>query len=642
MGKMSDVPAAATINDTREDAHRYQQRILAWAESAITEGESFLRQQKGYDQINTTIDAIMGEFTGSDARPSNLSSLSLNQFGKIALDLKAAECDIKPFWDYKTSNKRFEPQTILAQKRAKHWWTTQHIGMKMGDILAYANAAGSGCAHHFYNDEIDDQDVSAEDPRDLLPIRPNNHVSYQNCFGVILRRERTVNYLRAKYPWAASRIQPDRDAAYATSSRTARADQMLAQMGLKSGFLANLMNSLGGPPKAASLGVPCADLFTLYVKDPRVNETQHVIPMGRDTATGLRTNWSYDVGPGEELYPRKRLIIFTRSAVLYDDTSIYWHGLFPFTKLTIDPWPWSWLGKAPLRDLLPLHVELNKLMRILSQHWDRVGRPGLNADKNSISNAALARIDTSRAGLKLRSNPVAGKGIEILHEPPMDQMLIPTVQLIIDQMKELSGVKDLTQLMNLGQIPTTETVEKILETMSPAIRMRSQVMEAYISEFAMIVLQNFFQFDTKAKRLALLGPTGLTWEDFDYDPGNMIPDAHSLWPNLDPSAPEPTRDQRAQELVRSIVYEVAPGSLLASAGITEKLLYLSLCKAGLIDAITTLEKLAIPNIGAPEAAGTTIFSRLQWQQSVGFNLNVNAQGRKATNQTMPRQVTKTS
>ncbi|HEY6011653.1 MAG TPA: hypothetical protein VIX18_09290, partial [Nitrospirota bacterium] len=72
---------------------------------------------------------------------------------------------------------------------------------------------------------------------------------------------------------------------------------------------------------------------------------------------------------------------------------------------------------------------------------------------------------------------------------------------------------------------------------------------------------------------------------------------------------------------------------------------MQLAKAGILDSITLLEKLGIPNImpaGAMEAAGPTIMQRLTWLQQQGFDMAANSAGRKQTNQTSPRQVTKTS
>lgn len=625
--------------DTATDlpAQEHERELLKWMQSAIEEGEAFLRSQKGYDKIQSTIDGIMGDSQDS-ARPGSLSQLNLNYFGKTALDLKAAETDIKPFFNFATKNARFDQQAQMAQKLAQTWWTRRIINMRLADIIAYANAAGTGYAHHVWDPEVGDQMILPEDPRDVIPIRPSSFLSIQESFGVLIRRERTVNYVKARYPWAASRIKADRDSSVAIGNEQTRVGSMMAAMGLQSSFVNNLFSSLGVKPKAADLRVPSVDVFTCYVKDPSTNRTGKDVWMGL-TRDGEKTNWSYLVKPNEALYPRKRCIIFTRSAILYDDTNIFWHGYFPITKLTIDPWPWSFLGKAPLRDLLGIQGEIDRLTRTISQHNQRVERPGLAADKNAISKAAMQRIDTARAGLKLSYNPIAGKGVELLHEPPLDPSVQVERAFLIDAMKELSGVRDVTQLMNLGQVPAAETVEKILETMSPSIRLRSQVIEAFITEFAYITLSNFFQFYTLPMRLATLGPQGMTFDDADFDPGTLIPDLKDQMGVNEKGDPHP-RDQRAQWFLKQFTYDIAPGSLLASAGMTEKMLYIQLARAGWLDIWTTLEKLGIPNVG--EAPAGSIPQRLQAQNEMGIGMQVNPAGRKSSGQSAPRAVIKES
>lgn len=610
----------------------HHQAILKWGQDAIQEGESFLRSQPGYQSFDDTLNAIMGEFSGSDMRPSSLSQVSLNMFGKVALDLVSAETDIKPFWDYRTKNSKFQPQAALANKYAEAWWIRRHISLRFADVIKYANAMGSGIAHHVYSPDLGDQDILPEDARDVLPIRPSTMYSIQDCYGVCVRRSRSMNWVKANYPEAAPYVRPDRDGSY-FANRSTRVQKMLSAMGYSSGFMQNLWASLGTKPQTDIPSIPMCDVYTMYIKDDSKNTTGASKWMG--LSDGQRTNWSYEVHPGQLWYPRKRCIIFTRTALLYDDTSIYWHGLFPLTKLTLDPWPWMWLGKAPLKDLLPLHAEVNRLTRIISQHHQRIERPGLAADKNSISQKAMERLDTARAGLKIRHNPMAGKGVELLHEPALDASVALERQTLIDAMKELSGARDISQLMNLGQIPTTETVEKILETMSPSVRLRSQVIEAFMGEFATIVLSNIFQFATLPERVAVLGPAGMTMEDFDYDPGSLIPDMIDEMGTTEKGDPRP-RDERARTFLRNFTYEVAPGSLLASAGVTEKLLYIQLFRMGVMDIWTLGDKLSIPMIGEPPEGADTIPKRLQAMQAMGIGQTVSAAGRKSTGQQQPR------
>src|SRR5512146_1459948 len=147
----SDVPSAAPLEAPPEDVRRYHLGVLKWGDEVVKESDAFLRVQSGYSDIDQAISTIMGEATDALGRPSTHANLSINQYGKIGLDLKAAECDIKPFFEYKVSNKRFEQQSQMGQKLAKAWWTRRFIGMRMNEILSYANVAGTGYSHHIWN-----------------------------------------------------------------------------------------------------------------------------------------------------------------------------------------------------------------------------------------------------------------------------------------------------------------------------------------------------------------------------------------------------------------------------------------------------------------------------------------------------------
>jgi len=620
--------------------------IHDWCGLAVQEGQAFLESQPGFASIDETWRAVMGTTYEDKLRQNSISQLNLNHMGKIGLDLASSLTDIKPFWQYKTNNARFEPQAEMGQKLAASWWNKRLIDLKFCDVIKHSIVAGSGYAHLTYNSDLQDLDLLAEDPRDVLPIRPSDMYSTQNCFGIVIRRERPINYLKHMYPAFANRITADRDGSYASLAKQQNYQSKLSGLGLVSGFMSNMIG-MGMKPAAAPLSVPVCDVFTIYVKDDSVNET------GSDQLMGdAASNWSYIVKPGEPLYPRKRCIVMTRSCKepLYDGPNIYWHGQFPIAKLTLDPWPVTWMGKAPMRDLLSIQKEIDRVVRGMSDKLEKCWRPDLIGDQKSISKAALDRIDTRRAGLRLRT---AQAGNITMPEPNLQsvQVGMEFAQKLIDSMKELAGTQELSSLVQLGQIPSSETIERMIESWSPAIRLRSRVMEAFLREVAMITLMNFFQFYTQAQRIAVLGPSGQTFEDFDFDPGTLIPDMLSMGLMDDVGNPLP-RYERAREFIRYFTYQIAPGSLLAASEVTDKLMYLQLSRMGFVDPITLLEKLNVNNIAPAammESAGETIFERLQFCQQAGIGMQVGpagatapASGRKATAQQMPRIAVKES
>jgi hypothetical protein len=241
--------------------------------------------------------------------------------------------------------------------------------------------------------------------------------------------------------------------------------------------------SLPRPATTELPRIPTVTLYTCYLKDDRRNTrkdmgdsyTGKVIYMGQwedgdDGQPKAQNNWSYKVEPGESLYPNRRMIVWAGQHKIYDGPSYYWHGHFPILKLTLNPYPWTWLGKAPVWDLLRLQNSLNKLLRVVDDHAAQVAQPGSIHDKNSVSRSEFSSFDTRRSGWKIYQNPLAGKGIQIIPPPPLDQAIWEHIKWIQDEMKELSGVADLGQLMSLKQIPSNDSVEAIIHSMTPAIR----------------------------------------------------------------------------------------------------------------------------------------------------------------------------
>jgi hypothetical protein len=188
-------------------------------------------------------------------------------------------------------------------------------------------------------------------------------------------------------------------------------------------------------------------------------------------------------------------------------------------------------------------------------------------------------------------------------------------------------------IAELNQIPQMETIDKLTAMEGMVNKLRSLVIEQFMSEFAMMLLMNMFQFYTREQRIAVLGPSGQTFEDFDFDPDSLIPaDIGTPMPDGTPAP----RGERAREFFRYFTYQIAPGSLLNSASMQDKMLYMQLGRTGAIDIVSMLEKLNVPNLGLPADFPTGILQRLQWQQANGIGMAVNPAGRKASGQQGPR------
>ncbi len=636
------------------NVENYGYRVVGWCKEAAQESDDFLRGQTGYSKCDESIQAIMG--VSADLRSASLSSTECNQISKTFFDMASGMTDVKPFWEYRTYNKRFEDQCSIYGHLSEHGWINRQMDMAFFHTIQYALSCGTSYMEPYWDTQIEDFKAEAWDPRDVLPIRPSTSPSIQDCYGVITRKARTVNHLRylAKYVYEREDLMkyilPDRDGtASGASLRNTRVGQLLQRMG-NSPFKQRLF---GESSQRDMPRIPVADLFTVYVDDQTENESSKEVHMGAFDKEGKpRNNWSYTVQPGDRLYPRKRMIVFCSGLPepFYDGPSPWWHGLYPYPKLTLDPVPWSYLGKAPIWDLLTLNKALNKLLRVYDDWAERLARPDAVADKNVISEHALNKIDTRRAGKRIRINPTAGKGLQFVGPDPLPNDFWKGIEYYEAKIKELSGSQDLSSMMKLNQMPSPDTVEQLIQAMSLSWRMRSRVIEVFMREYAMMMAYNYAQFCTLPRRLTILGAEGVTKDDFDFDPGSLIPDfvdpedfdpaGHVKQESID-RGPLP-RYERAKEFLRQFSFHVAPGSLLAASEIQRKMMYLQLSRAGLIDHWTLMDTLGVANVGIPPAGANTITDRLMAEQQMGLGMQVSPTGRKASGQSQPRLVTKES
>lgn len=613
--------------------------IIQWAEARLLAGQRFVEASVGYDKIVQTLDAIFSNERESAASyvptPKPLSRTKANLVAKTAEDLVALLTDTRVFWNYATHNPKYEEQARISNKQAEDWYTSRLIDLRISDVIRYYTAGGTGYAHLYYSRRLNDMMVEAEDPRHVFPVEPISYHTVQDALGVIIRKARTPAWVKAEY------------------GKEVKAD--IGDPGIFGWFTrvfgGAAKNQISGPlsrrrgeddPIPAT---PTVFVNTMYLDDRRTNDTGKTVYMGdwdKDDQGNMvpKTTWSYSVPPGEPLYPFKRLIVWGGGALLYDGPSPYWHGKYPIIKLTLNPWPKAWLGKAPLWDILPLDISLNSLLRVIDDHAAKLAQPGVVADRN-VSRTELDKFNSRAPGYKIRTNLASGKGIQVQIEPPLQQSLWQHVQWIQDMIKQLAGTADVSQMAQLAQIPSDDTIDTIMKAMTPGIRLRSRILEGFMKEFAEMYLYCIAQFDTLPKRIAKFGPDGVTTEDFDYDPNTFIPDdipdgqpgdVAATIDSMGTDNPRP-RYQRAKAMLQSFTYNFKPSSLLNSAATQDRMEDFLLAKMGYLDWFSLMENLGKMNIAPPSVKiPSSILERMALQQQFGIGMVANAQGRKATNE----------
>lgn len=611
--------------------------IIQWCEERLRRGIKFIESQVGYDKIDDAVHEMFQYEKESLASyipaPRLISRTRANLLAKVAEDVVAMLTDTRCFWAYTTKNPRYEVQFDLATKTAKQWYTDRLIDLRIGDVMRYYTFCGTGVAHLYYSRAIDDMMLEAEDPRNVYPVDPLTYHTFEDCLGAILRRPRTPEWIWQEFH---KRVQPDTGGISGTFFGWMK--RIIDGPGQRGGPLSRRSKTDYDIP-----GTPVTFVNTLYLKDPRTNRNGHTVRMGPWEDDKPTTPWSYEVKPGKPLYPYRRVISWSTGVLLSDGPSPYWHSKFPLIKFTMNPWPGSWFGKAPLWDCIPLQRSITSNLRVIDDHCNQVAEPAATADRN-VSRAEFQKMNTRAPGLKIRTNSSSGKGIQIQPPPPLEPIIWQCVQWCEEKMMKIAGTYDPSVLASLGQLPSDDTIDTLMKTMTPAIRLRSRILEGCYKELAYQVLYNIAEFDSTTKRLARFGPQAVTQEDFDYARGTMIPDAV---PDGSPGDVAALMDalgldnpgnlySRAKLMLMGAAVEFDPSSLLNTAAQQDLMKYFLLAKMGYISVFTLMDKVgninfAPPNMNVPADE----VSRLALQQQLGIGMMANAQGRKATDQAPP-------
>ena len=623
------------LEDDSEKPDTKDFQIVQWCEDRLIRGIKFVESSIGYDKISQTLDEIFSYEKSSMASyvpgQKSLSSTKANLVAKVAEDITAMLTDTRPFWNYYTHNSRYQKQVDLANKTAEDWYNRRLIALRIGDVIRYYTACGTGVAHLYYSRQINDMMLEAEDPRNVFPIDPLSYHTFQDCSGVILRRPRTPEWVREEYDKV---VKPDMGG----TTFFGWLQRIIEGPGERGGPLSRKSNADKQIPHT-----PTVFVNTMYLKDKRTNKKGTVVRLGPWKDGKPDSPWSYEVKPGQALFPFGRMIVWGGGAKLYDGPSPYWSGKFPVIKFTLNPWPMSWLGKAPLWDCLPLQASITANLRVIDDHAAQVAQPAVIADRN-VSKAEMNKVNSRAAGMKVRTNMASGKGIQIVPPPPLDQLIWEAIKWCEDKMQKLSGTADPSAMASLAQIPSDDTIDTIMKAMTPGIRLRSRILEGCYTELAEHYLYCMMEFDTMSKRVAQFGPQAVTAEDFDYAPGSMIPDdvpdggpgdVASDLEGLGADGPRPLY-KRAQMMLASFGCKFDPSSLLNTAAQSELMKYFLLAKMGYCSVFTIMDKMGIMNFAPP---GLTIppdeIGRLQLQQQLGIGMIANAQGRKATDAAPP-------
>lgn len=647
--------------------------LLAWAKDIISDGRSYLRLQPAYPFIQDGIDLVNGESVTGPTTIGMLSRIRTDQTVRNAKELIAAQTNIRIIPAFKSNVEEFRGQEQILNKSFMAWQSMVFADRKLRKAWQYAVCAGTGYIGTRYDPNYwyrgrGDIVWDAYGPLDVMPVGMGRHHDIQKAYACAVRVETPVHEAWRLFPLYVDQIKPNRDSRAGHGTVISQAVK----------YATAVLKRFGQGARFEREPAPWStvDVYYIYIDDDSVNDTGEPIQVrGPDGVWG--TSWSYEVPyVGQQIkigerngspitkeakredclmYPNRRLVIAVGSDLLavivnpdpQDQASPYWHARVPVVQLRADDWAWNFLGFPMTRYGQSIERASIEMWRGMVDAMNARLSPPRAFDRNSQA-AALAqtintRIPNQVVGLDLSLVPLAQQMGPLLpfqwyEYPPHYLQAQQQLQgLIKDQM----GVADAAALARARQLPSGDSVEKLMEQLGPLVKDQSRNMEESIRGMGEQWKSCFFQFYTAARRMQMLGEEGLSDEDFDYRPGTLIPYADdALWketgaPDLRSiemrqkfGAPAEweayfargevvPQFERARWHKDNFSFQVTPYSLHEFNSISRKLFYIQLQGRGFpLDPWTLAELFDIRNFGEPPMIPDAVTGQLRRPRNI--------------------------
>lgn len=518
----------------------------------LSDGRSYLRLQPAYKYIADGMDIINGDFLVTGVQ--SLSNVRTESTARNTREIVAAQTNLRIIPAFKAESEAFREQNTILNKGFMAWQNMTFADRRLRAAWQYATAAGTGYVGtrydpNYYYRGKGDIVWDAYGPLDVIPLGLPPGLQIQGAYAVAMRKKMPIHQVWRMFPLQRDNIKANR-------VTTMGKGMVIAQsVKLASAVLKRFSQGARQPEEAYTWDT--TDVYYIYIDDDSVNESGHPMQIcGPDGEWG--TSWSYTVPfVGQEIetghllqggrpetktakradcmiYPNRRLVIATDSCIINPapehQSSYRWDGKIPVTQFRADDWAWNFLGFPITRYGQSIEKLVIELWRGIGDQMNLSLNPSAFFDRGSSATSMLQttnpRIPGLRVGLDMALNnaaqqftpmmPIAWYQTQAAHLEAASKILPGII-------KEQMGVADFSALARAKQIPSGDSQQKLMEMMGPLVQDQSRNMEEGIRSLGEMWKSDWFQFATAKRRMQMLGPEGVTDEDFDFEPGSLVP-----------------------------------------------------------------------------------------------------------------------
>jgi hypothetical protein len=561
------------------------------------QGMATVESSPAWAEIPRAYDIL--SFDTTPTKVSGYSTVSINRIKRNFRDLVATISNLKPTGMAVTHKEEAKNSIWRLNQMKQIWWRKTAQDRRYREACQYASGLGTGYLEpwwdpNFYGLGRGEISCKVGGPASVLPVMMTEDNDIQKAYAVTIPEQVPLHIVLANYPKFAGSIESSR-------SFPGWMRRMWDRASRSTGGQSNgVMGALATPQRSVGREQPMVDVYTTYIMDPSVNNTGRPIPMGdpgtsweyivpylgQEIPTGMRDRQGRMIMKRADmedarLFPLRRRAIWTDTVILKDGTSPYLHGRVPRVQLRFDDYPWDFLGTSIIHDTWRIQKAENQMWRAIVDSVLVRLQPPLKHDPNVLDATAMARINT-RIPSQTLACPL-GMGDPVTPLLPVafwdvPQWIIQVLGLLKNEIDELSVVKDLMAVAKAKQIPSADSIEKIMEQAGPVVQDIARGGEIACQQFDELFYPMAIQFWPAGKVFAELGEEGAIKEMFDFSPGELIP---SHLPHESQSEPSIySKWERARWFIEQLSYDIEPYSQAQVSRIGRNLTLLQAKKAG--------------------------------------------------------------
>jgi len=617
-------PPAAASEDER----------LEWLNSAVEEGQYWLKQQRGFKDFSKAFD-ILSSRLNPDEVLAYRSQLVTGRLKRNVREIVGAVSDIRPIWGYDSDNQAFSSNCRMMNQVNRAIYLEQYFDMALKKAHQWAASTCTGWMWPKYRRALygtgkGDLTFATYGSPSVLPVQLPSDNNWQEAYAITILDELPIAMAHGMFPAFQDKLRP-------TSSRYWYAPEIRRAA---KGNIMQRMFGRWGKGKEGQLSELYIPIRYTFVIDLTLNKTDQMIPMGEPG-----TSWYYevpnlgsDIPAGMDrtgnptfrkanendsrLYPYRRLLISSENVIMYDGPAFDWHGQFPATPFKLDDWAWEAIGLSIVRDGYEVQMAMDELARgVMDKHRSQLD-PAMGFDINAVSRNEAVSFDPlqPRQRVGFDGSMVNAPFVPVI--PPDALRVDPSIPLFIQYLEQTGdyqlAVRDIISLAKARAMGGgVNEIEKVMEADGPIVRDISRGTERSLSMVGSQCKYHILQwYDTK-RIIQYVGADGITKETMDFDPNSLVPshmpdelqqnDKGTYIPTMVNS--RYTKVQRARFFADNLRLYITPHSVHELTQMTMKLGLIQLKKAGVqIDSRTIAEAWNLQNFGTkPE--GNTIWER---------------------------------